>query len=182
MTWEEKKVKAELQRQDLDWDEIWTRARLKGLSNTARTFLWRKLHDLLPSNERLNRILPRTNPSNLCDNCDMGAVDSLSTHCFTQCPHTLELSAWLVETLNNIDPTVTPEGIVMLQFTAADDDTELAAVWIIAATLEVAWARRIGKEIINIQLLLGNLRTKVSFMEMSLLHSNACTIIKDLIN
>ena len=176
--WENRKVKAELLRPDLDWEALWRRARQRGLSNTARTFLWRMLHNLLPTGERLNRILPRTNPSNICLHCNLGEIDNIYSHTFTQCTHSAEVMTWLIDTLSTLDPTIIHNDIIWLQFT---EEHELVATWIVAESLEYSWAKRMSNEMINMDQLLAHLRTTVSFMT-SQVHLDAAQTITRLIN
>ena len=61
------KSRAETASPETDWEVSWRRARLKGLGSEATSFLWKVLHRLLPSEERLSRILP--NSSSNCKQC-----------------------------------------------------------------------------------------------------------------
>ena len=52
-----KKCRAELKHPDNDWDTSWVLARLKGLESSQISFLWKMLHNLLPTQSRISRIL-----------------------------------------------------------------------------------------------------------------------------
>ena len=52
------KSRAELSCTSNDWEQTWKRSRLKGLGSAATSFLWKLLHQLLPTEYRLSRILP----------------------------------------------------------------------------------------------------------------------------
>ena len=43
------KSRAELSCTSNDWEQTWTRSRLKGLGSAATSFLWKLLHQLLPT-------------------------------------------------------------------------------------------------------------------------------------
>ena len=73
------KSRVELASPDTDWEESWRRARLKGLGPEVTSFLWKLLHKLLPTEQRLARILPNT--SDLCKYCPNPPPADLH-HCF----------------------------------------------------------------------------------------------------
>ena len=55
--------RAELSSPTNDWERTWRRCRLKGLGSEATSFLWKLVHHLLPTEDRLSNILPN-NTSN----------------------------------------------------------------------------------------------------------------------
>ena len=69
------KCPSEIKQPFLDWTQIWERARLKGLSNESRSFLFLLLNDLLLLKERQYKVT-RNTPSRICTLCDSGEVDS----------------------------------------------------------------------------------------------------------
>ena len=76
------KTRSELASPTTDWELTWKRARLKGLGSEATSFLWKLLHQLLPTEERLSRILPNTSAD--CKYCpDVPRADV--EHCFFHC-------------------------------------------------------------------------------------------------
>ena len=61
------KTRCELASPYTDWENTWRRARVKGLVSEATSFFWKLLHLLLPTEERLSRILP--NSTDFCKLC-----------------------------------------------------------------------------------------------------------------
>ena len=55
-----KKCRVELASPDTDWERSWRLARLSGLGPENISFLFKMMHQLLPTQERLSRISPRT--------------------------------------------------------------------------------------------------------------------------
>ena len=49
------KTRSELASPNTDWENTWRRARLKGLGSEATSFLFKLLHLLLPTEQRLAR-------------------------------------------------------------------------------------------------------------------------------
>ena len=161
---ESKKVRGEVELVELDWDTIWERARLPGLSNSARTFLLKFLHNILTTQERLNKIT-RNTPSPNCTTCQV--PDHAWHHVFTSCQDTQEEMSFAKDLVATVDPTVTLERMVFLQFEAFDQDSLLTAVWITAETMEYTWSRRKNKLVINIPLLKSTLYNRALCMKKS---------------
>ena len=65
----------------VQWGEAYRLSRLHGLSPTSKSFLFKLLHQLLPSRERLHRLIPTNSP--LCW-CDSGDTETY-LHCFYSC-------------------------------------------------------------------------------------------------
>ena len=57
------KSRAELASPETDWEKNWRLARIKGLGSEATSFLWKMLHNILPTEQRLARILPNSIPA-----------------------------------------------------------------------------------------------------------------------
>ena len=70
------KSRAELASPTTDWETSWRRARLKGIGSDGTSFLWKMLHNLLPTEARLSRILP--NSSEQCKLCPAPATADLT--------------------------------------------------------------------------------------------------------
>lgn len=177
---ESKLCRAETARPDLEWGVIWARARMRGLSNESRTFLWRMLHNLHPTKERLNRTMTRTNPTPICDRCDLNQVDNVQNHTFTGCTETVEAMTWLITQLRMLDVGVTAEKVVWLQFDVQNEHEELACVWLTAETLAYVWAKRRSRDPIQLASMRAILRARVEMMTKSNLYSNAAALLQDL--
>ena len=122
-----RKCKAELERPDLEWEVLWKRAHMPGLSNHSRTFLFRFLHNILPTQERLVKTT-RSVTSAECTCCTTGEIDNIRSHSFISCIHTKPTMIWLCNSLSLVDPLITLNDIIWLQFSAQNESEELAAV------------------------------------------------------
>ena len=109
------KSRAELSCTSNDWEQTWTRSRLKGLGSAATSFLWKLLHQLLPTEHRLSRILPNSTPD--CKLC-LGHVQADLVHCFFHCDSTRVMGEKLFSTISTHDPLITPSKILRLEFEA----------------------------------------------------------------
>ena len=88
-----KPCRVELQQSQHDWSHSWSLSRLKGLSSSSMSFLWKCLHQILPTKERQSRILRDVNNS-ICTVCNAGEVDSLE-HALTSCGRSRDTFEWL---------------------------------------------------------------------------------------
>ena len=167
-TWEAIKCNVETTFPDYNWETIWYRARMPGLSNEVRSMLWKFLHNLLPTQSRLHR-LNRMAPDPICINCDTGEVDHAWHHTFTICPAMKPVRDWLSEKLNSLQIYYENiEKALWMQFPLASADTDvLPAVWIIGEALTYAWARRKNRENIDIQTLKAILLINANYMRKS---------------
>ena len=120
--------RAELASPGTDWETSWRRARLKGLGSEATSFIWKLLHRLLPTEQRLARILP--NSSQTCKYCPTPATADLE-HCFFSCVKTGDVGGSLLASIRQLEPAVT--GFLRLEF-QEEGDKELPLVWITAHT------------------------------------------------
>ena len=151
-----KKCKTELLNPELEWNTVWERAKMKGITNKSRTFMWRFLHNILPSEERLHHL--RKVPTPLCKMCQEGAIDSVWSHSFVICSFSSAGMEWMVNMVSKFDQTATKEKCIFLQLNPVNNDNILPCVWIIAESLEHIWAKRRSKEVINV----GEMKAKMA--------------------
>ena len=93
-----------------DWQTTWELARLRGLSSESLTFLWLMLHGLLPTRDRLFRILPTVSDPN-CREC--GEPDSIK-HALTECQSTRPVFVRMRDGLRKVNSNLTEEKILLL--------------------------------------------------------------------
>ena len=154
------KSRVELASPGTDWEESWRKARLKGLGPEVTSFLWKLLHKLLPSEQRLARILP--NISDLCKYCPNPPPADLH-HCFFECIKTQNVSRSLVGALRHHDPLVTTEGLLRLEL-RADGVKEAPLVWITAHSLNYLWKTRSGGKVADLILTRAMLESQINIL------------------
>ena len=116
----------------------WRAVCVPGLSPVMRSFLWRMLHDILPTQERLHRMNMPNAPSPLCLSCSEGEIDSLE-HALLKCSTIKSGAEFLLEALKSEIPDMTLERIKYLDFQSED---LLAPTYLTAATLLQIWSSR----------------------------------------
>ena len=154
------KAKAELASPDTDWETSWRRARLKGLGTEATSFLWKMLHNILPTEQRLARILP--NQSQNCKFCLAPTTADLR-HCFFECVNTKEVGKWLLSLMLRQDPTGSVSGLLRLEF-QAEEANEMPLVWLFAQTLLYIWSVRASGKIVDLLTTRATLESKINLL------------------
>ena len=124
---------------DVDWTNTWRLARLPGLGSEHCSFLFRLLHNLLPTRERLNRI--NSSSTITCRLCQDNIPED-QTHALFRCSFNNEAGQRLLDVLDT-----SPEKLLRLEVTV-EDDLEFPATWLTSAVLLSIWSyRNIAKKI-----------------------------------
>ena len=154
------KSRAELASPETDWETSWRRARMRGLGTEVTSFLWKLLHNILPTEQRLSRILP-----NSLENCKFcqNPVSADLLHCLLECVHTLEVGGWLLALLRQQDQTLTPSRLLRLEF-SIDEEREMPMVWITGHVLLIIWKTRVSGKIVNLLNTRAALESKISLL------------------
>ena len=170
------KSRSELTSPTTDWESCWRRARLKGIGSEASSFLWKLLHRLLPTEQRLARILP--NSSEHCKLCRIPTTADLS-HCLFQCVSTREVGGWLLSLVRHFDPSVTAAKLLRLEF-ESEDSSEMPLVWIISHALLYMWGVRASGKTVSLVLTRAILESKISILRETR-YRNEETVISEIL-
>ena len=81
-----------------DWETSWRLARLGGLGPENTSFLFKLLHQILPTQERLHRAKKEANPRCKAAGCTSGEVEDLQ-HSLVECQANQLVGKKLMETL-----------------------------------------------------------------------------------
>ena len=103
-----------------------------------RSFLWKMLHCILPTQDRLHRINMPNASSPLCVQCTAGELDDIE-HALLRCSKVKPGEDFLLETLKLEIPDLTLERIKYLDFRTED---LLVPTYLTAATLSQLWISR----------------------------------------
>ena len=133
---------------------------MKGLGSEATSFLWKLLHRILPTEERLARILP--NSSENCKLCPRPTTANLQ-HCFFQCVSTREVGNLLLNMVRQHDPSITADKLLRLEF-ESEASVEMPLVWISAQTMLYMWGIRAGGKTVNRIITRAILESKISLL------------------
>ena len=113
-------VRAESLSPSNDWTHSWRLARIKGLESQLSTFLFKLLHQLLPTQERVQRLGgTEDNLPGLCKLCHT-EVEDLS-HAFFYCPQSRVSGLALLGWVQGVAPTLQPEDALQLTAKASNN-------------------------------------------------------------
>ena len=160
---------------DNDWDRSWHLARLEGLGPDMTSFLWKVLHKLLPSQDRLSRILPNKTP--LCQLCQDQVVEDLP-HAFFQCRFNGEAGTLLLNCLSAHMPRPSPNQVLTLGFDTSPGE-ELPLVWFTGFFLQNIWSARIQKKQPQLFSIRADLEARASILRETR-HRDAAIIIREM--
>ena len=158
-----------------DWDGVWTRARLPDLGSELMSFLFKVLHYLLPTQERLARTSPTVTGE--CIICKSNVREDL-VHAFVSCPSNQGIG---VAVLESLPPGNQVHGHVLKLQLALEVHVELPVVWFLAVSWCSIWeSRRLGRrpELYKVR---ADLEAKVSLLRETR-HSEAAEEITSLIS
>ena len=151
--------RAEIRSPMSDWESAWCRARLHGLGSELMSFLFKVLHDLLPTQERVARTSATVDGK--CKLCELNVIEDLE-HALIRCPGNQDIGQALLHCL--------PPGNGLLDQDAlklqidVDEPLQLPVVWFLAAAWLSLWeSRRLGKrpELYKVR---ADLEAKVSLL------------------
>lgn len=155
--------RTEVNNPEADWESIWKLANIQGLDSAGQTFLWRMVHNLLPTQARLFRLKMRNAPTHNCHLCEaIEPADNI--HSLLTCSFSSEVSNWLMTLLHVHLPDVQPKQVVLLDLGAVDESLELPLVWLIANTLSLVWESRREKKKPTLHKVRSTLEAKINIL------------------
>ena len=137
---------------NIDWKITWSKVRFTFFSSSTATFLWKLLHELLTTEERLCNTL-----GNLLSSCRFGCPGQKATlmHWFFECIQSKAAGSWVLGMVQNSCPLAEGENILKLNFSASNS---LFCVTVNA--LKYIWNIRTLNKKVNLHLCQINLRTE----------------------
>ena len=155
-------IRPELFHPTSDWPSIWARARTKGLGSDLSAFIFRLLHQILPTQERVQRIVGNggQEPTGLCVVCHQEREDL--SHAFFFCQESLVVGHALLGYVQHIIPTITPDECLRLEL--GDDlgeEDQLAVVCLLATALKYIWETRAEKKVVSLYKMRAEVEARV---------------------
>ena len=173
-----KRCKIETEHPNVNWKTTWSLACTPGLTSNSYTFLFKMIHNILPTQQRLNRILPGVN-SPQCTLCPTQNTSDLSHALFT-CDYNVEVGNWLLSILGRVIHGVTPEQLILLNLNV-ERDLQLPLAWLISETLNIVWNNRTVKKACNLFLTRVTLEANIMLLRKTR-HSKAVEKIVEIMN
>ena len=172
--------KVEIANPRVDWAQTWQLASLRDLSSEDQTFLWRMLHDILPTQSRLHRLGMRNAPTPNCLRCDSLVPESLS-HALVTCQKNSEVTAWLLPIVHQHLPGLQPQQLVQLDLGTMDESMRFPIVWLISNVFSLLWQSKKEKKVPTLFQTRAMLEARVTILRKTRIN-NHCTMIDTMIN
>ena len=134
--------KVEEREPQYDWSQGFYLARLKGFSPEVKTFNFKLIHQLLPTRERMNQMVPTTSPN--CTLCGGQEVESI-LHAFFQCRYNREAGQFLIDLVRVYDHGITEEKAIRFQV-GTDALYETPTSLMLYCGLNLIWNQRHAKK------------------------------------
>ena len=128
-----------------------------------RSFLWKMLHCILPTQDRLHRMKMPNASSPLCVQCTAGKLDDIE-HALLRCSKIKPGAEFLLKTLKSEIPDLTLERIKYLDFRTED---LLVPTYLTAATLSQLWISRICSRSFSWQSVRSNVEQSIMTLRKS---------------
>ena len=171
--------KVELKNPEVQWPMVYRCIRLKGISPDSKSFLFKLVHMLLPSRERLNHLSQNNSP--LCW-CNSGASETYQ-HLFLECEKNREAGQALMNCISSYDRSLSETKLLRLEL-GTDEPFLLASVSLVATGFELIWENRKSKKITALFTLRAELEASISIKRRSRLRRirEAADIMKNMID
>ena len=145
-----------------DWERTWYYARLKGIGPDMFTFLWRLLHRLLPTQDRVHRIIKTKSSNSNCQLCQDGVTEDLQ-HAFFQCSFNTNAGDHLTRCLSTVMPGIDSTKILILNFDLEESD-QFPCVWFASHLLYNIWNCRAEKKRVRILTIRADLEARANLL------------------
>ena len=161
---------------DTDWENSWKLKRLKGLGPEHTSFLFKLVHRLLVTRERLHRTNSAASPNCRSLGCQAQPVENLE-HAFFLCPANKNVGKAVPHMLCEQHPHITAEAALSLDL-VIQPDQELPLTWALTASLLSIWNQRQSSQKVQPYLVRAELEAKVNLLKQTRFEKVACIISK----
>ena len=145
---------------DIAWEAVWSNVRHPALSNQTKSFAWKFVHDLLPTEVRLYAASLNKDP--YCRFSCVGNPIGDMEHCFFQCRTTAEVGSWLLNVHQKVNSVSNPCLIMKLDFQA-----NVGLLILIIKALEFCWSKRSASRDAILVEFLASLETELKVLDMT---------------
>ena len=154
--------KVEEKHPDIAWSESYRLCRLKGLNPSTKSFLFKLVHLLLPSKERVHHLTPTASP--LCC-CESGQQETYF-HLFYDCSMNREAGEAVLRVVKAYARNLTMEKSLRMEF-ECDEPFMLPSVSTLATGLLFIWENRKIKKSTTLPMMRAELEAAVSIKRRS---------------
>ena len=158
-----KPLKVEAASPLLQWERIWQISRQKMLGPNLSSFLFKLLHQILPTAERTARILPAQSP--YCTHCrrEELVVESLQ-HSIFDCRN--NVGTVLLNGIIKYVPNINSSDLLNLSF-GVQEELDFPLVWCMASFLNALWNLRTEKKRVELIKIRAEMEAQVRLLRES---------------
>ena len=171
-------VRAETLSPETDWSESWRLVRRQGLPSDLTAFLFKLVHCLLPTQDRVSRLGGGDGPHPaLCNFC--GDDVETPVHAFFQCRSSMLTGLSLLGYVQSSVPDLSPEAALRLELgTVLTEEQELATVTLLACGLKYIWDARVEKKQVQTFKMRAEAEARVTILSKTRYHESGNMIIE----
>ena len=158
-----KPVKCEIKLSSVTWDRSWELACLRGLSSDQTSFIFKLLHNILPTGSRLHRLKQRE--STACTLCTSGLSDDC-VHSFLTCSFNNGVNNWVIEFSRKLVPNCSLEDIICFNLHLANS-VSFPLIWSLSHVFYTVWQLRLSKKTVNLYNIRAEIEAKVNILHKS---------------
>ena len=163
----------------INWERTWRLLALSGLGSEHRSFLFKMSHQLLPTQERINRTSKAASPTCKAQGCTGDQEEDL-IHALVDCKTNNGVGLSLLNALKQHMPQLSSASLLRLEFDTTEE-MELPVTWISAAILMKIWEMRISSNMVKPFMIRAKLEAKINLMRETR-HSNISNSLINLLN
>ena len=163
-------TRCEIKMPDVDWDRVWSYTLIPGLDSEQRSFLFKMIHNILPTKTRLYRLQQADSP--VCSLCTTGSSEDC-VHAFLTCSYnTSDVNNWILQVVEKVAPNSSLQDIVTLDFNL-DGTLTFPLIWFLSHILSMVWQLRSSKKTINMYIIRAFMEAKINILRKSRLNSRS---------
>ena len=170
------KCRVERANLDTDWENSWLLARLQGLGPENISFMFKLLHQLLPTKERVARVKPNESPLCRAQGCQANMVEDLP-HALIFCQANDGVGLKLVECLQGVQPALLPDAVLRLEL-RVEKELELPLVWLLSSMLRIIWNLRQSNTRVRLYLVRSQLEAEINLLRETRYSNIVPTIVE----
>ena len=148
-----------------------------GLSSEQTSFLFKMLHNILPTKSRLFRLHQKDSPA--CTLCTSGSSEDC-LHALVTCSFNSEVKNWILDISSKVAPNSTMEDIVTLNLDI-NKHMVFPTIWLLSHVFCTVWQLRVSKKSIILYNIRAEIEAKINLLRKSRL-AEAVEEIEKLLN
>ena len=167
-------AKCEVSQPGVNWDRTWLFAKLKGLNSEQTSFLFKLLHNILPTSVRLHRLKQKNSPA--CTLCSTGISEDC-LHALLECPHNNDVNSWILKLCQKTVPNCRTTDIIYLNLNLTDP-LMFPMIWLLSHIFCMVWKLRSNKKAVNLFSIRAELEARINLLRKSSLTNTIVQIEK----